>query len=87
MTCNLCNIQYAGRTSNTMSTRCRGHESNVRKENNQTVAIHHRSYDHNPDEHNVTIVDKEIDNKGLRLEEAWIILLDTLYPKGLNSRW
>ena len=32
MTCNVCNIQYVGETSNTMNNRCRGHESFIRTE-------------------------------------------------------
>ena len=32
MTCNVCNIQYVGETSNTMNSRCRGHESSIRTE-------------------------------------------------------
>ena len=35
----------------------------------------------------VSALDKETDyNKRLNLEEAWIFLLDTMHPKGLNSR-
>ena len=32
MTCNVCNIQYVWETSNTMNSRCRGHESSIRTE-------------------------------------------------------
>ena len=30
MTCNICNIQYVGETSNSMNCRCRGHKSSIR---------------------------------------------------------
>ena len=35
----------------------------------------------------VTAIDKETDyNKRLRLEEALILLLESMHPKGLNNR-
>ena len=39
------------------------------------------------DNYIATAIDKETNyNKRLRLEEAWIFLLYTMHPKGLNSR-
>ena len=88
MTCNVCNIQYVGGTSNTMNSRCRGHESSMRTEKDHPVAIHYRSHNHTTDDYSITIVDKETNkNRRLRLEESWMTLLNTLTPKGLNGRW
>ena len=48
----------------------------------------YKSYNHTSEDYIVCAIDKGSDkNKRLRLEEAWIILLDTLYLQGLNSRW
>ena len=88
MTCNTCNTQYVGETSNSMNCRCRGHESSIRTNKDQSVAIHYRSYNHTINDYSFTIVDQEKDKKRrLRLEESWMTLLNTLTPKGLNSRW
>ena len=87
MTCNICNIQYGGETSNTMNCRCRGHESSIRTEKDHPVAIHYRSYNHTIDDYSITIVDKEKNkNRRLRLEESWMTLINTLTPKALNGR-
>ena len=88
MTCNICNIQYVGETSNTMNNRCRGHESSIRSETDLPVAIHYISKNHTTDDYSITTVDKEPDkNRRLRLEESWMTLLNTPTPKGLNGRW
>ena len=87
MTCDVCDIQYVGETSNSMSSRCRGHESSIRAEKDHPVAIHYRSYNHTIDEYSNTVVDKESNkNRRLRLEEPWMTLLNTLTHKGLNGR-
>ena len=88
MTCNVCNFQYVGETSNTMNSRCRRCESSIRTEKDHPVAIHYRSYNHTIDEYSVAIVDRESnENRIFRLEESWMTLLNTLTPKGLNGRW
>ena len=87
MICNICNIQYVGETSNTMNSRCRGHESPIRREKDHPVAIHYRSYNHTIHDYSITIVDIESHkNRRLRLEESWMTLLNTLTPKGMNGR-
>ena len=71
MTCNVCNIQYVGETSNTMNSRCRVHECSIRTEKDDPVAIYYRSYNHTIDDYSITIVDKESNkNRRLRLEES-----------------
>ena len=87
MTCEICNIQYVGETSNTLNTRCRGHESAIRNEKDHPVAQHFNSYNHSWHDYNIIAVDKESDkNRRLRLEESWMYLMDTLWSKGLNAR-
>ena len=64
-----------------------GHESNMRGDNDNTVSRHYKEYNHTSEDYTVIAIDKETDyNKRLRLEEAWILLLESMYPKGLNIR-
>ena len=88
LSCLICGTQYVGESSNTMNTRCRGHISTIRTSKDHPVAVHYRSYNHTTEDFNITVIDKEADkNRCLRLEEYWLILLDTLSPKGLNGQW
>ena len=100
LTCNICNKKYVGETEQTLNGRCRDHEteqtlngrcrdheSNMRANNDNIVSKHYKEYNHTSEDYTVTAIDRETDyNKRLRLEEAWIILLDSMHPKGLNSR-
>jgi hypothetical protein len=87
MTCNICHIQYVGESSNTLNTRFRGHESAIRTKQLHPVAQHYNTNNHTEEAYTVTVLDKENDkNKRLRLEETWMVLMDTLQPKGLNVR-
>ena len=87
-TCSICNSQYIGDTENTLSIRCRGHISNMNTHNLNHLTKHYKRYNHTSEDYIVCATDKESDkNKRLRLEEVWIILLDTLYNKGLSFRW
>ena len=86
-TCSLCNKQYVGETEHTLNTGCRGHESNVRRDNDNIVSKHYKEYNHTSDDYIVTAKAKETDyNKRLRLEEALMFLLESINPKGPNSR-
>ena len=86
LTCSICEKRYIGETEQTLNGRCRGHESNMRSNNENIVSTHYKEYNHTSEDYTVTAIDKEMDyNKRLRLEEAWMILLETMYPKGLNS--
>ena len=59
----------------------------MRASNDNIVSKHYKEYDHTSEDYTVTAIDTEVDyNKRLRLEEAWKILLDSMHPKGLNSR-
>ena len=87
LTCNICNKKYVGETEQTLNGRCRGHDSNMRANNDNIVSKHYKEYNQTSENYAVTAIDKEVDyNKRLRLEEAWIILMDSMHPKGLNSR-
>ena len=84
-TCSICNKQYVEETEQMLNRRCRGHESNIRRHNDNIVSKH-KEYNHTSDDYIVTAIDKETDyNKRVRLE-AWIFLLESMHPKGLNSR-
>ena len=87
LTCSICGKRYIGETGQTLNGRCRGHESNMRSNSDNIVSTHYKQYNHTSEDYIDTAIDKETDyNKRLRLEEAWMILLETMYPKGLNSR-
>ena len=59
----------------------------MRRDNDNIVFKYYKGYNHTSDDYIVTAIAKEIDyNKRLRLEDAWIFLLQSMYPKGLNSR-
>ena len=86
LTCSIYEKRYFGETEQTINGRCRGHESNMRSNNENIVSTHYKDYNHTSEDYTVTAIDKETDyNKRLWLEEAWMILLETMYPKGLNS--
>ena len=74
-----------------MNGRLRGHEShikNYKKHSNNPVANHFGINLNNEKDYKVLILDQESDkNKRLRLEEAWIHILKTMTPRGLNAKW
>ena len=58
----------------------------MRSNNDNKVSTHYKQYNHTSEDYIVITIDKETDyNRRLRLEEAWMILLETMYPEGLNS--
>ena len=82
LTFSISNKRYIGETEQRLNARCRGHESNIRSNNDNIVSKHYKEYNHTSEDYTVTAIDKETDNKRLRLEEAWIILLESHAPKG-----
>ena len=87
LTCSIFNKQYVGETEQTLNIRCRGHESNMRRHNDNIVSKHYKEYNHTRDDYIVAAIEKETDyNKRLRLKEAWILLLDTMHSKGLTAQ-
>ena len=86
LTCSICNKQYIGETEQTLNRRCRGHESNMRGENDNIICRHYKEYNHTSEDYTVKAIDKETDyNKRLRPEEAWILLHESMHPKGLKE--
>ena len=59
----------------------------MRIDNGNTVSKHHKGYNHTSDNYLVVAVDIQTGyNKRLQLEETQMMLLDTTYPKGLDTR-
>ena len=57
------------------------------RDNDTIVSKHYKEYNHTSEHYTITAIDKETDyNKRLRLEEAWIFLLESMHPKRVNSR-
>jgi hypothetical protein len=87
MECTICHKKYIGESSNTLNTRCRGHESAIRRQQEHPVAQHFSDNNHTETDYKIMAIDKcATKNNRLRLEEAWMILLNTLHPDGLNAR-
>ena len=75
LTCSICGKRYIGETEQTLNGRCRGHESNMRSNNDNIVSTHYKQYNYTSEDYIVMAIDKETDyNKRLRLEETWMIL-------------
>ena len=54
----------------------------MRRDNDNIVPKHYKENNHTSDDYIVTAVHNETDyNKRLILEEAWIFLLESMYPK------
>ena len=89
--CLCCNKKYIGETSQTVNNRLRGHESHIKnyhKHPNNPVPQHYGINLNKAKEYNIIILDQEVDkNRRLRLEEAWIHILETMTPRGLNTKW
>ena len=68
----------------------RSHESNIKywqKHPRNPVAQHFGTKKLQPKDYTLEILDQESDkNKRNRLEEAWIYLLNSMTPSGLNSK-
>ena len=90
LTCGLHNIQYVGETQQTLNARFRLHESMINTKKENPVADHFNEEDHieNRLDFKINVVGQEPNkNRRLRLEEAWMLLLNTHHPNGLNSKW
>lgn len=88
ITCRKCKKQYIGETQQTINQRFRGHTSCINKHSDNPVANHFNLPRHSVQDIQITILDRCQDkNMRLRLEESWMILLDTLSPTGINGRW
>ena len=90
LTCGIHNVQYIGETQQALNTRFRLHESMINTKKENPVADHFNEKDHsnNKLDYKINIAGQETNkNRRLRLEEAWMLLLNTHYPNGLNSKW
>ena len=89
MTCKHCQKQYVGETMNRVNLRIGNHKSCIKTKRDNPVANHFNEiHDTTTPDFTVKIVSREENkNKRLRLEEAWISILDTFQPEGLNNKW
>ena len=90
LTCGTHNVQYVGETQRTLNARFRLHESMIKTKRRNPVVEHFDEENHsnNKFDYKINIVGQEVNkNRRLRLEEAWMLLLDTHHPNGLNSKW
>ncbi len=83
-----CNIQYVGESSRTINERFRNHTHDIRYHKDTPVANHMNTHQNkmNFSIHIVASTDAD-QNHRRRLEEAWITLMDSMKPRGLNARW
>ena len=89
--CTKCNKgnQYVGQTERTLQERMGGHRQAATIKINLPLYKHFtgkRDHDFEKDA-KVTILEKTTTNLLLTREAHWILTLDTVYPKGLNSRF
>lgn len=87
ITCPVCHMTYIGQTGRNIRERIYEHKRDITKRlRHQPVAKHF--VDHDVQAHNmlITLLDNSSKdrNSRLRLEEAWIRILDTLHPNGIN---
>ena len=87
--CRACGIQYVGQTSDSILTRLRQHLRDIRMNDEyKAVSVHFNSEGHSPNDVIILGLDTATDlNARLRLEEAWIHVMNTIQPRGLNQRF
>ena len=78
-----------GQTNNPLHIRFQQHIRDIKLRNpTKSVSQHYNSVNHTPRDAKVTVLDHaHCLNARLRLEDAWITLLDTHQPGGLNQRY
>lgn len=84
-----CRIQYVGETGRSARERIREHKQDIRsRRKDRPVSQHFLDHDLEDTDLRVTILDSSAKdtNDRRRLEEAWIITLDTYQPRGLNLK-
>ena len=89
LTCGIHNMQYVGETQQMLNARFRLHESMINTNKENPVADHfNKEHTENKLDFKINVVGHETNkNRRLRLEEAWMLLLNTHHPNGLNSKW
>lgn len=87
--CKQCHKQYVGQTSNSIRERFTGHRADIKSANEyKPVSRHFTSPSHSINDVTITglMVTENNVNIRLRTEEAWIAILNTTEPSGLNIR-
>ena len=82
--------QYVGQTSRALSQRVAGHRAKAKSSayHNLPLYKHFLAADHNLErDAKFSILEKTTPNRLLNRESHWITTLETVYPKGLNSRF
>ena len=81
--------QYVGQTERTLQERMGGHRQATKTKINLPLYKHFAGkHDHDfVRDTKVTILEKTAKDLLLTREAHWILTLDTVYPKGLNSRY
>lgn len=89
ITCPLCSDQYIGETGRTLAERLQNHKYNIRYRcRDLPVSAHFLDHDLQEKDLLCTILDNSASDKNvrLRLEEAWIRVMDTMKPRGMNLK-
>ena len=87
ITCKHCNQQYVGQTSQSLQDRITKHRNDL-KSKNYLIYQHFRRHRLNmEDDIKVTPIEQVTKEKLLETETKWIKTLETLNPKGLNSKF
>ena len=89
--CKRCNVQYIGQTNQQVSKRMNSHRFDINTYDGQSyatnVALHFNSDSHSLNDFRflpIDVVKNEMDR--LCKKTYWIHKLDTLHPKGMNSK-
>ena len=93
VSCNKCNLQYVGSTSNPFKVRFRNHKSDMlRNKKSCELAIHFNKLPHNLQDFQFIVIETIQNTTGdlerilLTREGYWAAQLSTLQPFGLNKR-
>ena len=89
--CKRCNMQYVGQTNQQVSKRMNSHRFDINNFDSQgyasNVALHFNSYPHSIADFSFLPIDVVKDEMTRLCKETyWIHKLDTLHPKGMNSK-
>lgn len=88
ITCPVCRSQYVGETGRHLWERLADHKRDIRnRKRDSPVSEHFRDHDAQANEILCTVLDSSPSNKNIRkrLEEAWIRILSTMNPAGMNQ--
>ena len=94
--CDICNIEYVGKSETLFNVRLNNHRKDVKNPNVIPVSKHFNQHDHEFNNHGKIIIIEQIRNiyttstEALRerlkhWENFWILKLETLAPLGLNQ--